>query len=204
MPNRFVGTGEYWEQRYHKGGNSGGGSYGKHADFKSRVLNDFVDQHNIQSVIEFGCGDGNQLSLADYPTYVGVDISPTAIEICKSKFGTDPTKSFITLDEYNQDRTFDLSLSLDVLYHLIEDEIYYQYLDNLFGASSKFVSIFARDEDDPIDKWAPHVRCRKFSTDIQIRYNDFALVKHVPNEFPLTEQTPDGSFADFYFYEKAR
>jgi len=71
----FANTGDYWQQRYARGGNSGDGSYGKLADFKAEVLNEAVKELGITSVIEFGCGDGNQLTLANYPAYTGVDTS---------------------------------------------------------------------------------------------------------------------------------
>lgn len=38
--------------------------------------NDFVRARGIDSVIEFGCGDGAQLALAEYPAYGGIDVSP--------------------------------------------------------------------------------------------------------------------------------
>ncbi|GAJ08100.1 unnamed protein product, partial [marine sediment metagenome] len=57
----FSGSREYWESRYAGGGTSGAGSYGKPAEFKAQVLNSFVKDNGISSVIEFGCGDGNQL-----------------------------------------------------------------------------------------------------------------------------------------------
>ncbi len=56
----FPGSQDYWVKRYAKGGNSGPGSYSELAKFKASVLNAFVREHGIQSVIEFGCGDGNQ------------------------------------------------------------------------------------------------------------------------------------------------
>ena len=61
-------------------------------------LNNFVNKNNIDSVIEFGCGDGHQLSLADYPRYIGLDVSRTAIELCSHRFLNDPTKSFFLYD----------------------------------------------------------------------------------------------------------
>src|ERR1700689_4886366 len=67
----------YWDSRYAGGGNSGDGSYGNLAKFKASVLNQFVAENRIASVVEFGCGDGNQVSLAEYPRYVGIDVSPT-------------------------------------------------------------------------------------------------------------------------------
>ena len=68
----FPGSAEYWENRYSAGGHSGVGSYGSFAEFKADVLNQFVSTNRVQTVVEFGCGDGNQLSLAKYPKYIGL------------------------------------------------------------------------------------------------------------------------------------
>src|ERR1700744_3995435 len=73
----------YWESRYASGGNSGVGSYAQFARFKADVLNTFVAEHKVQSVIEFGCGDGNQLKLAAYPKYLGLDVSETIVAKCR-------------------------------------------------------------------------------------------------------------------------
>ena len=53
---------EYWETRYKSGGNSGVGSYTKFAEFKASFVNLLIKKYNIESIIEFGVGDGNQLS----------------------------------------------------------------------------------------------------------------------------------------------
>ena len=58
-----MNTLSYWENRYKNNGNSGAGSYGRLAEFKADVINNFIAENKITSVIEFGCGDGNQLSL---------------------------------------------------------------------------------------------------------------------------------------------
>jgi hypothetical protein len=58
----FPGSTRYWEQRYAHGGTSGGGSYGTLAVAKAKFLNNLVHKNNINSVIEFGCRDGHQLS----------------------------------------------------------------------------------------------------------------------------------------------
>ena len=71
-PRTFAGSVIYWEQRYAQGGNSGVGSCGKFAEFKAELLNRFVAQHGVHTVIEFGCGDGNQLSLARISSLHGV------------------------------------------------------------------------------------------------------------------------------------
>lgn len=75
---KFVSTPQYWEDRYAAGGTSGLGSTGTIAQFKAEVINDFVEDRRIQTLIEFGCGDGNQLALARYENYLGLDISKSA------------------------------------------------------------------------------------------------------------------------------
>src|SRR5262249_52775171 len=68
----FKSTGDYWDSRYRRGGNSGAGSYGRLAEFKAEAVNRFVRENHILSVVEFGCGDGAQLELAQYPRYTGM------------------------------------------------------------------------------------------------------------------------------------
>jgi len=43
----FDGSESYWVKRYASGGSSGAGSYGAPAEFKARVLNDFVREHAV-------------------------------------------------------------------------------------------------------------------------------------------------------------
>ena len=131
---------KYWELRYQQGGTSGAGSYGQLAEFKADVLNHFVQQENVKSVMEFGFGDGNQLSLGNYPTYTGFDISHQAVTICRDKFADDKTKLFFPLDEY-EGEVADLVLSLDVIFHLVEDEVYDHYMKQLVAATDRFLAI---------------------------------------------------------------
>ena len=85
---------EYWEHRYATGGNSGSGSYNHLANFKASVINNFVIKNNVNTVIEWGSGDCNQLSLSNYKNYIGYDISQSAIKMCKNKFSKYKTKTF--------------------------------------------------------------------------------------------------------------
>ncbi len=83
---RSFNSAESWTKRYASGGNSGAGSYGRLAEFKADTINTFVRDRNINSVIEFACGDGNQLQLAEYPMYFGVDVAPLCITRCHEVF----------------------------------------------------------------------------------------------------------------------
>src|SRR5215813_1268210 len=111
----FPGSGSFWEKAYREGSMSKvcPGSYGRLAEFKAEILNDFVRTKNILTVIEFGCGDGSQLRLLQYPEFVGVDVSQSAIAQCRSRFANDPTKRFYVSGAVREDiGQFDLALSL--------------------------------------------------------------------------------------------
>lgn len=194
----------FWENKYAKGGNSGPGSYNRLARFKASVLNYFVIKNHINTVIEFGSGDCNQLSLANYKNYIGYDVSQTAVKICQKKFNNDKTKTFIYMgDNFPKDKKADLSMSLDVLYHILEDNVFNSYMINLFNSSNKYVCIYSSNVEKP---WAKHVRHRKF-TDWIKKYipNEWKLKQYIPNKYPFDIRKPDStSLADFFFYEKVK
>lgn len=204
---KFTNSAEYWERHYGRKRDSGPGSYGRLAEFKARVLNEFVRTHDVDSVVEFGCGDGNQLSLADYRSYTGLDVSPTAIEICRQNFKDDPTKVFHLLaagrDTGRADPIrADLALSLDVLFHLVEDDVYRQYMRDLFAAARRFVIIYASDfEREPE---APHMKYRKFTGFVEAEFKDWTLIETIKNEFPFETFGPiEGSISDFFIYQRS-
>jgi len=202
IPEPFPGSAAYWEKRYSAGGNSGVGSYALFAEFKADVLNEFVATHPVQTVIEFGCGDGNQLSLARYPAYLGFDVSSTAISQCQKLFESDTHKSFRLISEYNGENA-DLVLSLDVIYHLVEDNVFEHYMRTLFEASNRYVIIYSSDSDDNRGYEGTYVRHRKFTPWVQENLPNWNLVEHVRNRYPYRGDYRKGSFAEFFIYEKA-
>lgn len=195
----FRGSAAFWEQKYARGGTSGLGSYGALAEGKAAFLNAFVREHGLRSVIEFGCGDGNQLSLADYPRYVGLDVSHTAIRMCKRRFAGDRSKSFFLYDgACFVDRgglfTADLAISLDVIYHLTEDRVFDSYLEHLFAAGGRFVVVYATNMEMP--GTAPHVRHRRFTRWVGGRCPQWRLMSVTPGP------NPGSGRADFFVYER--
>lgn len=196
----FRGSAQYWIDRYAYGGDSGAGSYRKLARFKAEVVNSFVREQGIRSVIEFGSGDGNQLKLADYPSYIGFDISADVIRHCRKVFRNDLTKSFRLVSDYRSEKA-DLALSLDVIFHLVEDEVFDRYMERLFDAAERFVVIYSSDCDDtPIE--APHVRHRKFTRWVTENLPEWRLLRHIPNRYPFRGDVKTGSFSEFYTYER--
>ncbi len=163
----FGGSAPYWERNYARGGTSGVGSYGTLGIAKAEFLNAFVRQHGVRSVTEFGCGDGHQLSLAAYPRYIGLDVSREAIALCKRRFANDPTKSFFLYEgSCFVDRaglfTSDLAMSLDVIYHLVEDPVFETYITHLFAAGQRYVVVYSTNT--VTGDTAPHVRHRNFTS----------------------------------------
>lgn len=195
---RFPGSGEYWENRYAAGGNSGAGSYGEIAKFKADVLNRFVAEHNVGSVIEFGCGDGHQLSLADYPSYLGLDVSRTAVKMCIDQFRDDPSKSFAYYEPglfvNNGSILAELALSLDVIEHLVENDALAKYLQDIGDAATRWLIFFT--EDQKPNPGAAHVRYRDVMDWSQM-LQDWQMVDKIPN--PL--KGPDTQ-ADFFVFER--
>lgn len=197
----FSDSASYWEQRYARGGHSGAGSYSQLADFKARFLNAYVEKHGIEHVLELGSGDGNQLTLAHYPRYTGLDISASAVAQCRERFADDDSKQFFLLGDYKGEPA-DLVLSLDVIYHLVEDTTFEDYMTRLFDHAEQRVIIFSSNVDDTSADFGTHVRQRRFSDWIERERPVWRESEHVPNEFPYTGDHRTGSFADFHVYER--
>jgi len=94
-----------------------------------------------------------------------------------------------------------LVLSLDVIFHLIEDNVYYQYMNNLFNASFKYVTIYSSNYE--LQTEAVHVRHRRFTDYLEKNYSKYKLFNVTKNKYPFDLNDPDNtSFADFYFFRK--
>lgn len=197
--HRFRGSDHYWQERYATGLDSGVGSYRKFAEFKADVLNGFVKEKGIASVIEHGCGDGNQLGYMNYPSYLGLDVSAAAIERCQRLFAGDARKAFKMTSAYAGD-TAELALSLDVIYHLVEDRVFAAYMERLFDSATRFVVIYSPNSNKQQLIQAPHVRYRRFSDWIQTHRPSWKLIEHIPNRYPPLLGL-FGSRADFFIYE---
>lgn len=195
----FTSSQDYWRDRYRRGGNSGAGSGGQAARHKASVLNAFVEEFHVRSVIEFGCGDGRQLLLSQYADYAGYDISQQAVDQCSALFAGDGSKRFALIEDYRGERA-DLAISLDVLFHLVEDDVYDDYLDRLFAASTAFVAIYSSDEAAPT-KTLPHVRHRLVSGDISRRFPEFGQLDFTRDRFDLPAAT-GGIKMKFLFYRR--
>lgn len=186
----------YWEARYRGGGHSGAGSRGHLLTYKAGFINGFIAANRVASIIDFGCGDGALLSLLTVKTYTGLDVSTTTLASCARQF---PEREFLPYYQVDNAATADLSLSIDVIYHLIEDTTFVQYIDNLFAHATRFVIVYASNTDLA---WpAAHVRHRRFTDMATARHPAWRLLAHCPNSSPFDPARPDDtSFADFFVF----
>jgi len=140
-----------------------------------------------------------------YDEYLGLDVSSSVIELCKIKYKEDPTKEFkIINDELIVDKEYELALSLDVIFHLVEDSVFEKYMTSLFSSSNKYVCIYSSNTDNQKKymNLVKHVRHREFTKFVTDNINNFQLISHIENKYPynLLNQK-NTSFSDFYFYE---
>jgi len=141
---------EYWENRYKSDPKYFGKDWDERIKIRANTLNKFIKKYKIKKVFDYGCGDGRQSQYTIVENYFGVDISSDAIKGCKK---LNPEKQFYLAKKNDKNlkdllKIFkpDLSLSFSVISHLIEDEIFEEYMENLF-CSEKFVIIYSLDQD---------------------------------------------------------
>ncbi|HVC59552.1 MAG TPA: class I SAM-dependent methyltransferase [Acetobacteraceae bacterium] len=189
-------SGEYWEKRYRAGGHSGGGSHGNLATFKAGIINGFVADNAIADVLDLGCGDGRLLSMLQVPGYIGADVSATALASCAERF---PRHRFVAFSALDAAMRTDLVLSIDVIFHLVEDAVFARYMHALFAHAKRFVLVYSSNADR--DWSSPHVRHRRFTSYVADCRPEWRLFAHVPNLYPYDPERPDEtSFADFFVY----
>ena len=137
--------------------------------------------------------------MAAYPSYLGIDVSQKAIAICQALFSGDNSKHFLHADDF-EGATSELTLSLDVVYHLVEDDVFSAYMNTLFMSAERFVVIYSTNFEDK--SWHGHVRHRRFTDWIAANKPEWQLSSVVKNVFPEGFDDGDCSNADFYFYVK--
>lgn len=197
----FTDSANYWQERYKRGGNSGTGSYNILAEFKSEIINSFLNEYKINSTVEYGCGDGNQLKYYNFNTYCGYDVSYESIKLCTQLFKDDKTKVFKEVNDYKYE-VFDLGLSIDVIYHLVEDDVFNEYMNKLFNGSCQYIIIYSSNTDFNPKGTCPHVREREFTKWVDKNATNYKLIKYIKNKYPYNGDEINSSISDFYIYIK--
>ena len=108
-----------------------------HDNFK-----EFIHENSPSTILEVGCGAGyypiNLKELFVGKEYVGIDISETAIEFCKSR----SPFNFICTDflKKNIDRKFDLIFSHALIDHVYDIDL---FIEKIIKSSNRFVYVTA-------------------------------------------------------------
>ena len=149
----------FWENRYRNNGNSGLGSYGDESKFKSSYINDLIKKESVKTITDLGCGDGNQISLlSGFKKYYGYDFSDTALIKAKN---INKGSEYEFINNISDLPISDMSMSLDVTYHIIEDNLFDEYLSKLFMLGERYVLIYSMDVDAP--QISEHIKSRSFT-----------------------------------------
>ena len=135
----------YWERRYAAGDDSGAGSDGFNYEFKRDYIRHVIRTYGTRTAVDLGCGDGRQLfeilTTGALDEYQGIDVARSAVERCRELYRDHPKCRFDGYDTVEWKR-YDLALSLDVLYHIVDYRDYLAYLRQLFGCSD-YVLLYA-------------------------------------------------------------
>lgn len=178
----------YWDKRYSSGGNSGAGSYGEIFEYKNSFLLNFIKENEIKSIIDFGCGDGNQIKKFENIKYLGFDVAKASIRMCSEAYLNDVNKSFILYDPkffVNNFIQSDLVVCLDVLYHIIDERDFIKTLSDILSCSSKYVVLFTSVDSYKNEsyKTGAHVRHRDTMNYLK-KFNKFKVVSVEPKVDP--------------------
>jgi hypothetical protein len=81
---------------------------------------------------------------------------------CRQVFENNEKEEFRLMKEFSGG-TAQLRLSLDVIYYLIEDEIFDSYMEILFNSSERLVIIYSSNTDTNPRGQVDHVKNRNFT-----------------------------------------
>lgn len=128
-----------------------------------------------------------------------MDIASTAISLCKTKYETDDTKSFLWYQPgYLINKSFisaELVVCVDVLYHIIEDADFIQTLDDIFSCAEKAVILYTKIAAADKETEMQTIKDRDIFKYLE-KYEDFKLKEVIPQKHPGI------SSADFIILER--
>ena len=171
----------YWQARYRWGGNSGKGSRGETAARKAEFVSTFCRQHDVSSLVELGSGDGVCASQIKIAKYLGLDLSQDAVLRARRRVSSLSHRFLTITGDSSEDIVAKVrschggnpplvSLSMDVILHLVEDSVFEAYLKTLFAISARYIVVFSSDADGPDEIHVRHrAYSRRFMADFPIR-----------------------------------
>ena len=184
-----------WEQRWHGSDQSERLTWLGKLMFRSKIraLTEVVGGLDISSLVEVGCGLGYTLSVYQKLgiSCLGIDISPSAIEVCENKGLTVRLQNLEDVEE-----SFDLVSSDGMLEHFLNFE---PHAVRLMEISKRYVLLIQPNHESFVGKTlvylAELLRGRENVFEYNYRMQDFAGV-FARNGFVLKTSRP--IFADTF------
>lgn len=137
------------------------------------------------TVLDAGCGRGHMTHWLSRCGHVatGVDSSPNAIDWATANYG--PHFEVSSLDGYRPRQLFDVVLCLDVLFHILDDDVWRASLSTLTRAarieSTLIVTDALRDERFTLGNYIVHRGIGEY--DVQLAARGFRRVELQPYAF---------------------
>jgi len=129
---------DYWENRYQRGQSSGVGSIGSIREWKWSVIQSKTSSR-VDHVIDYGCGDLSFWGGQTCEDCVGIDISPTILEMNRK---LRPGWRFYTPSSVGEVEPRPIVLCLDVLFHIVPEKDFKDVLENLCSLSTRFIFVY--------------------------------------------------------------
>jgi len=182
---------KYRDERYKEWGNSWEWSYWENAIYKANFINEFVKSHSIQSAVEIWCWDWANLWLYRIQWYTWYDVSKKAIEMCDEMYKDDTTKEFYVNNENTELHQAELSLWIDMIYHIFPRAKREKMIDKIIEAWNKYVIFYT------VINCQPRVEGSCM--------NDYNFIEYIESKwrkYTIEESTPPASIAKFVVIEK--
>jgi 2-polyprenyl-3-methyl-5-hydroxy-6-metoxy-1,4-benzoquinol methylase len=171
----------YWNDRYSKHGDalSGPGclglsetenehDYAVKAEFITSAIAASFGEISSLSILDAGCGRGvlAEILVNAGARVTGVDFSPDAINRARSRI-KNAQFQVAELDALPFDRQYDVVLSIDVLYHVVDDSKWNAAIAGMLRACKRGGGVLIQEALDLKDT-GEHVRWRTFSDYVEI------------------------------------
>jgi hypothetical protein len=95
-------------------------------------------------------------------------------------------------------------LSLDVIYHLVEQPVFESHIRRAFSSARRVVVLYTSDGPPMTrQRWPAHIRHRKVTDAVARLAPDWSLSARLPNPRPYIPDDLATTFAEFFIYEPA-
>jgi glycosyltransferase involved in cell wall biosynthesis len=143
-------------------------------------------------------GAGSYNSLTEFKAKVLNDFVKAHSIQSVTEFGCRDENQLLT-NAFNNEKA-ELTLSLNVISYLVEDNIFEDYMKRLFESSQKYVIIYASNK--VVTQLTQHIKRRKFTDWIEKNKPNWKLLQFIPNKHSFLYNDSTIFFSDFYIFGK--